>query len=100
MEMRAGQRFRTKAERREIVEETMKPGVTVPQVARAHQVAENQVYQWRRQYREGWLEEGEKKSTALLPVTITAAVSKESSAVVSSAAGVIDIDMGHAQVRI
>ena len=44
MEMRAGRRFRSKAERRQIVEETMKPGASVSQVARAHDVNANQVF--------------------------------------------------------
>jgi transposase len=101
MEMRAGKRFRTKAERRQIVEETMKPGGSVSRVARAHDVNANQVFHWRRQYRAGWFDE-EKKSTALLPVRITAAaVTRKLGAPARAAtAGVIDIDLGHARVRI
>ena len=102
MEMRIVRRFRTKAEKRQIVEETMKPGASVSQVARAHDVNANQVFHWRRQYRAGWLEE-EKKATGLLPVRITAAVTNKGSAVSTRAAGpegVIDIDLGHARVRI
>jgi transposase len=101
MEMRAGKRFRTKAERRQIVEETMKPGASVSQVARAHDVNANQVFHWRRQYRAGWFEE--KKSMALLPVRITAAVGRKQRPVAVAKAmtsGVIDIDLGHARVRI
>lgn len=100
MEMRAGRRFRTKAERRQIVEETLKPGASVSQVARAHDVNANQVFHWRRQYRAGWFDE-EKKSTALLPVRITAAVTRKPGPEAQAAtAGVIDIDLGHARVRI
>lgn len=101
MEMRRVRRFRSKAERRQIVEETMKPGASVSQVARAHDVNANQVFHWRRQYRAGWFEE-EKKSTALLPVRIATAVTNKRSAVSTPAArpGVIDIDLGHARVRI
>jgi len=102
MEMRAGKRFRTKAERRQIVEETMKPGASVARVARGHDVNANQVFHWRRQYRAGWFDE-EKKSTALLPVRITAAVTGKASPARSAPAatgGVIDIDLGHARVRI
>ena len=54
MEIRGAKRFRTKAERRQIVEETLKPGASVSQVAREHDVNANQVFHWRRQYREGW----------------------------------------------
>jgi transposase len=102
MEIRAVRRFRTKAERRQIVEETMKPGASVSQVARAHDVNANQVFHWRRQYRAGWFEEG-KKSTALLPVRITAAAVTSKRSIASTPAtrtGVIDIDLGHARVRI
>ena len=104
MEMRAGKRFRSKAERRQIVEETMNPGVSVSQVARAHDVNANQVFHWRRQYRAGWFDEsGKAKPSALLPVrvsdTVDAAVRprRESKAV---SAGSIEIDFGHARVRI
>jgi len=51
MEIRGGKRFRTKAERRQIVEETLKPGASVSRVARAHDVNTNQVFGWRLQYR-------------------------------------------------
>ena len=102
MEMRGRKRFRTKAERRQIVEETMKPGGSVSQVARAHDVNANQVFHWRKQYREGWFEEGDNKP-ALVPVRITAAVARKPGPVASAQeakTGVIDIDLGHARVRI
>jgi transposase len=105
MEMRGGKRFRTKAERRQIVEETMKRGASVSQVARAHDVNANQVFHWRRQYREGWLEE-DKKPGALLPVKLTSVLTGKprsvgpAPAAKGAMAGVIDIDLGHARVRI
>jgi transposase len=100
MEIRAGRRFRTKAERRQIVEETMEPGRSVSQVARAHDVNTNQVFQWRRLYREGWFD-GEKKSAAMLPVRIAAAATRKTKASAQTAtAGRIHIDLGHARVRI
>lgn len=104
MEIRAGKRFRSKAERRQIVEETMKPGASVSQVARAHDVNANQVFQWRRQYRAGWFEESARtEPAALLPVRVSDAVDatvrprRESK---TGPAGYIDIDFGHARVRI
>jgi transposase len=104
MEIRARRRFRSKAERRQIVEETMKPGVSVSQVARAHDVNANQVFHWRRQYRAGRFEESAKPNpTALLPVRVSDAMEaavrprRESKAVT---AGSIEIDFGHARVRI
>lgn len=104
MEIRTGKRFRSKAERRQIVEETMKPGASVSQVARAHDVNANQVFHWRRQYRAGWFDESAgAKPTALLPVRVSDTVDagvrprRESKAVTP---GSIEIDFGHARVRI
>lgn len=101
MEIRGGKRFRTKEERREIVEETLRPGASVSRVARAHDVNTNQVFQWRRQYHAGLLDEGKTKSTALVPVKLTKALLKARAVKsVRSRIGVIDIDLGHARVRI
>jgi transposase len=97
-------RFRSKQERRAIVEETLKPGASISLVARAHDVNANQVFKWRKQYREGRLEIAA-PSSRLLPVKIC-----DTPAVVGRTAvrqraktrrtGVIDIDLGHARVRI
>ena len=107
MEIRGGKRFRTKAERRQIVEETLRPGASVSQVARAHDVNTNQVFHWRRQYRAGWFDDVAKKTTALIPVKLVrsagAAIELKARKVKSKAAnagGTIDIDLGHARVRI
>jgi len=57
-------------EERRIVEETLEPEASVARVARAHGVNANQVFAWRRQYRQGSL--GENRETAnLLPVRVT-----------------------------
>jgi transposase len=62
------QRRRTIQERREIVEETLVPGASVSRVARRHDVNANQVFYWRKLYREGQL--GGDRTTRLLPVKI------------------------------
>ena len=59
---------RTIQERREIVEETLLPGVSVSRVARRHDVNANQVFYWRKLYREGQL--GSSADTRLVPVKI------------------------------
>jgi len=96
-------RFRSKQERRQIVEETLKPGASVSVVARAHDVNANQVFKWRKEYREGRLDV-EPTTSALLPVRI-----RESLPMVrlplsrrrkARRVGIIDIDLGHARVRI
>lgn len=47
--------WRTKAERRTIVEETLVPGASVSRVARRHDVNANQVFRWRKLYSAGQL---------------------------------------------
>ena len=98
---RPKRRFRSKAERRAIVEETLKPGASVSLVARAHDVNANQVFGWRRLYREGRLEVPP-ESNALVAVKITESLERRRPASVSrpTRTGIIDIDLGHARVRI
>lgn len=98
----------SKQDRRQIVEETLKRGASVSLVARAHDVNANQVFKWRRQYREGRLDL-EPTSSTLVPVKISDSLPPERRAPAEPArrrvkakrtAGVIDIDLGHARVRI
>lgn len=116
MEIRGGKRYRTKAERRSIVEETFKSGASVSRVARAHDVNANQVFHWRLQYRKGLLDEKTSNpTTALVPVKVAGVVTgtqrKQSTIIRKSRSviererhreigGSIDIDLGHARVRI
>lgn len=67
---RKKQRRRTIKERRDIVEETLVAGASVARVARRHDVNANQVFYWRKLYREGRL--GSNMATALLPVKVSA----------------------------
>ena len=48
-------RHRSKQERRQIVEESLKPGVIVAKLARAYGLRPNQIFHWRKLYREGQL---------------------------------------------
>lgn len=93
--------FRSKQVRRQIVEETLKPGASVALVARTHGVNANQVLKWRKQYERGRLEVT--VQTALLPVKIapanpSAPISRRKTR--ARRLGIIDIDLGHARVRI
>lgn len=56
-------------EKRRVVEETLQPGASVARVARAHGVNANQVFAWRRLYRQGLLENATGK-TGLLAVRV------------------------------
>src|SRR3954451_13471107 len=49
-------RHRSKRERRAVVEETLQPGASVAVIARRHGVNANQVFHWRKLYREGRLD--------------------------------------------
>ena len=62
-------RRRSVEEKRRIVEETLEAGASVARVARRHAVNANQVFYWRKKYREGRL--GENQSSKLLPVTLS-----------------------------
>jgi len=62
-------RRRSVEETRRIVEETLETGASVARVARRHAVNANQVFYWRKKYREGRLGTGQ--SSKLLPVTLS-----------------------------
>jgi transposase len=66
---REARRRRSIEEKRRIVEETLEAGTSVARVARRHAVNANQMFYWRKKYREGWL--GESPSSELLPVTLS-----------------------------
>jgi transposase len=96
------------AEKRRIVEATLAADASVARVARAQGVNANQVFQWRRLYREGRLG-GIPAATAsaikLLPVTVEASPNesqgiREEPSSTTAAAGAIHIKLGHAQIRI
>jgi transposase len=62
--------WRTVSEKRRIVELTLQPGMSVARVAQAEGVNSHQVFQWRRAYRQGGLDETGSGSSALLPVVL------------------------------
>lgn len=65
-------RWRSVAEKRQIVQQTMEPGASVALVARAHGINANQLFKWRRDFERGELADTPVSSQALLPVTIAA----------------------------
>ena len=72
----AKRRYRSKQERRQIVEETLQPGASVAVIAREHGVNANQVFHWRKRDREGRLDV-ELTAAQLVPVRISDVVSGE-----------------------
>src|SRR5215471_6532929 len=69
-------RHRSKQERRQVVEETFHPGASVAVIARQHGVNANQVFHWRKLYREGRLDLAT-AAAQLVPVRIAEVVSSE-----------------------
>ena len=85
--------------KRWIVEETLQPGASVARIARKHGINANQVFLWRKAYREGLLPES---GSALLPVTVTPSMAADRLPTPSCPAdtGCLTIDCGQIRVRI
>ena len=69
---RTPRRHRSVAEKRRIVELALEAGVSVACVAQAEGVNANQVFKWRREYRNGRLVEAGESTTSLLLVVVSA----------------------------
>ncbi len=85
-----------------IVEQTLQPGASVAGVALAHGVNANQVFSWRRQYRQGLLSQRNAEPVKLLPVRVSEAQARkanqsESRQVRAAVAGTIQMEFpkGH-----
>ena len=76
----------------------MQPGASVAVIARRHGVNANQVFHWRKLYREGRLDV-ETAAAQLVPVRIAEVVSVEQSPA-RVCGGVIVVEVGRARIRI
>jgi transposase len=85
--------------KREIVEAALPPGASVSVVARRYDVNANQVFGWRKLYREGSLAPVDIAAPLMIvPVTITA---DQGDAVISGAADKIEIELaGKYRIRV
>ena len=98
-------RMRSKLERRQVVEETMKPGApSVAVIARAHGVNANQVFNWRKLYQAGRLND-KAPGTELLPVRISENSSPEYGRgerpiIAPVVSGTIHIELGRTRIRV
>ncbi len=93
-------RFRSISEKLQIVQLTLKHGVSVAEVARAHGVNANQVFKWRRAFERGELSES---SVALIPVTVDSPrdESRETEVSARPATGAIHIELpGRATISV
>lgn len=91
-------RHRSKAERRQIAEESLQPDISVAVLARRHGVNANQVFHWRKLLREGRLEV-KPAPGQLLPVRIAEAV-EETSTPACQHTGAIQIELGRVRIRV
>jgi len=95
----AKKRRRSVEERRRIVEATLQPGASVSRVARRHDVNANQVFHWRKLYREGRL--GDCGTTKLLPVRVAEERSaREAESGGAGRSGTIEIRLAKGTVRV
>lgn len=82
--------------KRAVVEKTLCPGASVALVARTYGINANQVFCWRKLYREGQLGDA---SPAMLPVTIAQDATVDRASVVQSSGSLL-IESGRLRVRI
>jgi transposase len=83
------------------VEETLAPGASVARVARAHGVNANQLFGWRRQYRQGLLESGKRGTPGLLAVRLAeGGADRTGAAMPQSLSGTIQIELPKGQLRL
>ena len=89
-------------EKRRIAQETFVAGASVSRIAQQYALNANQLFQWRKKYREGRL--GSRATTKLLPVAITderlSEAEKVTGPVTPARLGVIEIDLPKGKLRI
>ena len=78
--------------------ETLRPGASVAVIARRHGVNANQVFHWRKLYREGRLDLAS-PAEQLVPVRIAEVVSDDRPPA-KLRAGVIVVEVGRARIRV
>jgi len=96
---RGAYRHHPPALKRLIVEETLQPGASVARIARQHGINANQVFLWRKAYREGLLPESK---PILLPVTLAPPMATDQLPAPGSPANTacLTIEFEHIRVRI
>ena len=93
-------------EKRRIVEQTLEPGASVARVARAHGINANQVFAWRRLYRQGLLESTHGGVAGLLPVRVVetpaakVATRSRRAAVHGTPTGMMQVELPKGHLRI
>ena len=91
---------RSAEEKRRIVEATMVPGASIARVAREPGVNANQVFGWRKRYRDVPPAAAVKAAPRLVPVMVTPERDAAAARPPSTAAETIEIDLGDYRVRV
>jgi transposase len=86
--------------KREIVAATFAPGASVSVVARRYDVNANQVFSWRRRFRDVPPAAAAKAASRLVPVMVTPEPAAVAARQRSAAAETIEIDVGNYRVRV
>ena len=100
---RNGYRHHTPEFKRAVVQQSLTAGVSVSLIAREHNVNANQVFTWRKAFREGKLGPRGSDDCKLLPVTIDEfypTKPRQSSEATAASAGVIELEVGKVCLRI
>ena len=86
--------------KREIVVATFAPGASVSVVARRYDVNANQVFSWRRRFRDVVPAAAAKPASRLVPVMVTPEPAAVAARQASAAVETIEIDVGNYRVRV
>ena len=86
--------------KRQIVEETWVAGASVARVARAHGVNANQVFAWRRQYRQGLLKAARRPLPGLLAVRLAGTEGEGDTRVPRHPAGLLQVELAKGRLQV
>jgi transposase len=89
--------------KRVVVLESLVEGASVSRIARAHDVNANQVFAWRKAFKEGRLGDASGNDVKLIPITLAKPPSDahgDAKADVTLPAGTIELDVGKVKLRI
>src|SRR5690606_22585120 len=93
--------YRTNAEKRRIVEEALRGEVSVAEVARRHGVNANQLFNWRKLYREGRLDRCREPAASATLVPVRVAPTRSSAVSRGDSTSHIEIELpGEIRVRV
>ena len=102
---RSGYRHHPVEFKRAVVQQSLTTGTSVSLIAREHNVNANQVFAWRRQFKEGLLDSASDRDCKLLPLTLaelppSSSTPTSNREITAGPGGVIHLAVGEAQLRL